>query len=85
MGEIGMLKSRISYFFGLTNSVYLLRRALSSAFETVKELDKTMTEAAVVTDFSVGDMWNKLPQYANEANKLGTSINSLYAATTLYY
>ena len=85
MGEVDMLKSRISYFFGLTNSVYLLRRAITSAFETVKELDKTMTEAAVVTDFSVSDMWDKLPQYANEANKLGTSINSLYAATTLYY
>jgi hypothetical protein len=44
-----------------------------------------MTEAAVVTNFSVGDMWEKLPQYSKEANKLGVSINSLYGATTLYY
>jgi TP901 family phage tail tape measure protein len=44
-----------------------------------------MTEAAVVTEFDVGDMWNKLPQYAKEAQKLGVSINGMYQATTLYY
>ena len=85
MGEVDMLKSRITYFFGLTNSVYLLRRALTSAMETVKELDKTMTEAAVVTEFSVSDMWNKLPQYTEQASRLGATVNDLYSATTLYY
>jgi hypothetical protein len=39
----------------------LFRRAVTKALNTVKELDKTMTEAAVVTDFDVSDMWNKLP------------------------
>lgn len=85
MGDIGMLQSRMNYFFGLTNSVYLLRRALTQAFETIKELDATMTEAAVVTDFSVGDMWEKLPQYTKEASALGAKVNELYEATTLYY
>jgi hypothetical protein len=32
--------------------------------DTVKELDAVMTETAVVTDFSIGDMWDKLPQYS---------------------
>ena len=44
-----------------------------------------MTETAVVTDFSIGDMWDKLPEYSAEATKLGASIKSLYEATTLYY
>ena len=83
--ELDQLKSRIGYFFSLTNSVQLFRRAVTSALNTVKELDKTMTEAAVVTEFDVGDMWNKLPQYAKEAQKLGVSINGMYQATTLYY
>jgi hypothetical protein len=48
----------------MTNSVQLFRRAITSALNTVKELDKTMTEAAVVTDFTVGDMWDKLPTYS---------------------
>jgi hypothetical protein len=85
MSDINMLKSRITYFFGLTNSVFLLRRALTSVIQTVKTLDSTMTEAAVVTNFSIGDMWDKLPVYADQAQKLGVSINGLYGATTLYY
>jgi hypothetical protein len=52
---------------------------------TVKELDATMAEAAVVTDFSIEDMWGKLPEYSAEAKKLGVSINGMYQATTLYY
>ena len=44
-----------------------------------------MTATAVVTDMSVGDMWEKLPQYTEEANKLGVAVKDLYEATTLYY
>jgi hypothetical protein len=80
-----MLKSRLEYFFGITNSVMLFRRAVTKALNTVKELDKTMTEAAVVTKFNVGDMWEQLPVYSKEAQKLGVSINGMYQATTLYY
>ena len=83
--EVEQLKSQLGYFFSLTNSVYLLRSALQSAFETVKELDKVMTETAVVTDFSVGDMWDRLPEYAEAASNLGSSIKDVYSATTLYY
>lgn len=83
--DVDMLKNRFMYFFSLTNSVQLFRRAVTKALNNVKELDKTMTEAAVVTKFSVGDMWDKLPQYSEEAQKLGVSINGMYEATTLYY
>lgn len=83
--QMEMLKSRVTYFFGMANAVNLFKRAVTSALNAVKELDATMTEAAVVTDFSVGDMWNQLPRYSEEATKLGAKINDLYAATTLYY
>ena len=83
--EVENLKNQVMDFFSLTNSVQLFKRAIQGAMETVKELDATMTEAAVVTEFDVGDMWNKLPQYSKEAQKLGVSINSMYQATTLYY
>jgi TP901 family phage tail tape measure protein len=63
----------------------LLRNALRQALETVKELDEVMTQTAVVTDMSVGDMWDKLPQYTAEASALGVAVKDLYAATTLYY
>lgn len=83
--DLESLKHRILDFFSISNAVQLFKRAVNSAFDTVKELDATMTEAAVVTDFSVGDMWDKLPSYSGEASKLGATINDLYGATTLYY
>ena len=44
-----------------------------------------MTETAVVTDFSVGDMWEKLPQYTDMANQLGASVLGAYQTATKYY
>ena len=82
--DIDNLRSSLVSFFSVGNTVQLFKKAIASSFETVKELDATMTEAAVVTDFSVGDMWDKLPQYSVEATRLGVSINDLYGATTLY-
>ena len=79
------LKNQVLDFFSITNTIQIFKNAIRDAFDTVKELDAAMTETAVVTDFSVGDMWEKLPQYSAEATKLGASIKSLYKATTLYY
>ena len=83
--NINDLKSQILNFFSVDNTIQIFKDAVREAFETVKELDAVMTQTAVVTDFSVGDMWSKLPEYSNQATKLGTSISSLYEATTLYY
>lgn len=83
--EIENLHNQVLQFFSIGNAVQLFKRAVKSAFDTVKKLDATMTETAVVTDFTIGDMWKQLPTYAVEANKLGAAINDLYGSTTLYY
>ena len=83
--EIENLKGQVLDFFSITNTIQIFKNAVRDAFDTVKELDAVMTETAVVTDFSIGDMWDKLPEYAEQANKLGASIKDLYAANTLYY
>lgn len=79
------LKNQVLDFFSITNTIQIFKNAIRDAFDTVKELDAAMTETAVVTDFSIGDMWDKLPEYSEQATKLGASIKSLYEATTLYY
>lgn len=83
--EIENLNNQVLDFFSLSNATQLLKNTISSSIETIKELDATMTEAATVTDFSISDMWNQLPEYSEEASKLGAKINDLYGATTLYY
>ena len=85
LSDVSALKSRIQYFFGLNNTINLFRRAIRNAFNTIKELDKAMTETAVVTNFSVGDMWEKLPEYTKRANELGVTTKDAYEAATLYY
>ena len=44
-----------------------------------------MTETAVVTNFTVGDMWKRLPEYTERANQLGVSISGAYQSATLFY
>lgn len=83
--EVEMVKNQAAYFFGLSNSINLVRRALRSAFGTVKELDKAMTETAVVTKMSVSDLWGALPKYTAAANELGTTTLGAYQTMTLYY
>ena len=83
--DVEGLKQRITYFFGLSNSIELFKRAVRSAYETVKELDEVMTQTAVVTDFTVGDMWSQLPEYTQRANELGVAVKGAYESATLYY
>lgn len=83
--DIEQLANRVKYFFSITNSVMLFRRAVKSAISTIKELDEVMTQTAVVTKYTVNDMWRQLPQYAKIANELGVSLKGVYEASTLYY
>ena len=83
--ELETLKYQTTYFFGLTNSINLFKRALREAYQTVKELDAAMTATAVVTDFTVSDMWGQLSEYTKRANELGVAVKGAYEAATLYY
>ena len=83
--SLDRFKQRAAYFFGMENAVHLFRRAIRAAFNDVKELDQAMTQTAVVTEFSIGDLWSQLPDYTKRANALGVSIKSAYEAATLYY
>lgn len=83
--ELEHFKNKAAYFFGIANGINLLKRAIRSAYDTVKDLDAVMTETAVVTDFDVGDMWAQLPEYTQRANELGVSIHSAYEAATIFY
>lgn len=83
--ELDMMQNRIQYFFGLNNSIQLLKRGLREAYNTVKELDSAMTETAVVTDYTVSDMWDQLPLYTKTANQLGATTLGAYQTMTLFY
>lgn len=83
--DIDSLRQSLLNFFGIQNAIQLFKRAVNEAYDSVKELDKAMTETAVVTDFSVGDMWDQLPEYTKMANDLGTTTLGAYETATLFY
>lgn len=82
---MNQLQSYTAMFFNVYSAINLFKRAIGSAYDTVKELDAAMTDTAVVTDFTVSDMWEQLPKYTQEANKLGATIQGAYETLTLYY
>lgn len=82
---IDNLKRSLASFFSISGLIQVFRRAVSDAFQTVKELDAVMTETAVVTEFDIGDMWSQLPTYTDMANELGATIQGAYETLTLFY
>ena len=83
--EVNELKTSTQYFFSLRNMINLLKRGIDEAVQSVKDLDKAMTDTAVVTDYRVSDLWNMLPQYTKIANQLGATTQGAYETMTLYY
>lgn len=83
--EVNELKTSTQYFFSLRNMINLLKRGIDDAVQSVKELDKAMTETAVVTDYKVSDLWGMLPEYTKVANELGATTQGAYETMTLYY
>ena len=85
MSDRNAFLQRIKDFVGLRGAAMLARTTLRAAVESVKELDAVMTEMSVVTDLSVGDYWDQLPEYTARASALGLSIKDAYEAATLFY
>ena len=79
------LKRYIQYTFSLTNGFRVLRRAISQTLTDIKNLDKSFADIAMVTDYSVSQMWESYKQYAQMANELGQSTQDVIKASGLFY
>lgn len=82
--EMDQLKSRLTYFFSAMNGIQLFKRAIRSAYDSVKELDAAITEMAVVTDYSINDIWGNIPQYTKTAKELGATTTDVIKSMVLY-
>ncbi|MBQ2592220.1 MAG: phage tail tape measure protein, partial [Candidatus Riflebacteria bacterium] len=83
--DFGKVGQRALDFFALSNLGNIFGQIVSDAKKAISDLDEVMTATAVVTNFSVGDMWDKLPEYTRLANELGASTLGAYETTTLFY
>lgn len=83
--QVSQVASNIINFFSIGNQISLFKKVIMDAKDAVTELDAAMTQTAVVTNYSISDMWDKLPQYTEMANKLGATLLGSYQTMTLYY
>ena len=78
------IEQGVVQFFALENSIRLFKRAAREAFQTVKDLDASLTEIAVVSDYDLDDLWGQRLHFSDEATRLGVSTLDLVDATKLY-
>ena len=83
--SLDRLQYTVKYVFSITNAWRLLRQQLQKTYNDVKTLDKAFAEIAMVTNYSVKDMWSQYGNYAKMANELGQSTESVIRASGLFY
>lgn len=79
------LKSRVLTFFSVTSIFNAVRKEIKKTYEDVKQLDKSFASIAMVTKYSVNQMWSSYSQYADMAAQLGQRTNDIIQASALFY
>lgn len=79
------LQNIVKQVLSLTSAWRGLKRILTQTYQDVTKLDKAFAQIAMVTSYSVGDMWAQYSDYASMANKLGQSTESVIQASGLFY
>lgn len=83
--QVDSFLSRVTSIATISGAFLLLKKAVRSAYEDVKELDAAMNSIAVVTDFTTQELWKQVDVYAELAQKMGVSLVGVYDVQKLYY
>ena len=78
-------KDAIKTFLSLGTAISGLRNVVQQTFNDIKELDAAFASIAMVTDYSVEQMWESYDSYAEMANRLGQSTKDVIASSALFY
>ena len=82
---VGKIEGVVQRWFSIYAAVRMVSNAVRSVISTVKELDKTITEIAIVTDKTQNDLWGQMKSYTDMARQYATSISGVYKVSQLYY
>lgn len=83
--QFDMFRSRVQYVFTFASALRSINNIIKTTFEDVKELDKAFASIAMVTDYSVQEMWSSYGQYAEMANELGQSTKDVISSSALFF
>ena len=82
---LGKIQGVVERWFSIYAAVRLVSNAIRSMISTVEELDKTITNIAIVTNMSQNDLWQQMPTYTKTAREFAASISGVYEVSQLYY
>lgn len=72
-------------WMGTYQVINLIRRGIRSAYQDITNLDKAMTNIAVVTDYNVSDLWGQINKYMSVAKQYGVTTQGVYEVSQLYF
>lgn len=82
---VGRVEGVVQRWFSIYAAVRMVGNAIRSVISTIKELDATITEIAIVTDMSQSDLWGQMDRYTEMARSYAASISGVYQVSQLYY
>ena len=82
---VGRIQGVVQRWFSIYAAVRMVNKAIRSVISTIQELDKTITEIAIVTNMSQSDLWGQMSSYTDMARQYASSISGVYKVSQLYY
>ena len=82
---VGRLEGVVQRWFSVYAVVRMITNGIRKMANTIKELDKTITNISIVTNMSSGDLWGQMDKYTETARKFATTISGVYEVAQLYY
>lgn len=85
MGKLTGFSNFVNRYIGLYAIMRKVTQAIRNAFNNIKELDKTITNIAVVTNMTQADLWSKIGEYTSMAQQFGVATNDVYTVSQIFY
>lgn len=82
---LGKFQGLVQRWFSIYTVVRMVRQGLQSIKKTLQELDKTITNIAIVTDKGQDELWGQMQSYINMARQYGVAISGVYEVSQLFY
>ena len=82
---VGKIQGVVQRWFSIYAAIRMVGQAIRSVISTIKELDATITEIAIVTNMTQEDLWGQMDTYTKTAREYATSISGVYKVSQLYY
>lgn len=79
------MSNSVKQFFSIGTALSTVRKVVTETFNDVQNLDKAFGSIAMVTSYSVDEMWQSYDKYAEMAAELGQTTESVIQSSALFY